>query len=892
MFSIKGLTEEQVLESRKKHGSNSLTEHKVSTFWSKLMDNAFDPMIIVLLAALVIVIVLWLFGYTEWYEGVGIAVAVALATLVSTWSEFKNEETFQKLQQEASKIFLNVFRGSSVQRVNIDDIVVGDKILLEPGDKIPADGIIVMGQIKVNQAMLNGEPEAVPKTPGEAKGAMDLEDSFAVFRGSIVEDGEAVLEVTTVGDHMMFGKLASDLKKEDRPGPLRAKLSKLANQIARFAYIGAPLIALAFMFKVLYLDNHGDFATYFSEWQLVFKDLVIALILAVIIIVVVVPEGLPMMIAIVLAQNMQKLLKSKVLVRQLLGIETAGSLNILYTDKTGTITLGKLDAVGFLAVDESSHKLLINFKSPDDMPYELRQLLDISVRENSASIVNPEARSEEELILGGNSTERALLKFVHQTETSIEHGKVSLLSQVHFNSDRKYSAARILFEQKTEMSLVKGAAEIILEKCNKYHDKNGNEAELTNKLKEHLTNQLVEKADAGFRIIGLATSSVEVGENGLPDGLCLVGFSLIRDELKSDARPTIESLQKAGIQVVMITGDRHGTAIAIAKEAGIMTRHDDIAIGSKEMASFTDSELKEILPRLRVVSRCLPSDKSRLVKISQELGLVVGMTGDGVNDSPALSKADVGFALGSGTEVAKEASDIVLLDDNIHSVTSAVHYGRTIYRSVQKFITFQLTVNVSAILLAFIGPFLGFELPLTMIQLLWVNLIMDTLAALAFSGEPPLPAHMEEAPKSRDEHLIVPSMWSSIFANGIFITILCIVYLKLSFFTDFFAREDGLQGDIPFLTAFFTLFVFLNNFNKFNVRVSDTNLFHHLNENKGFMRVVLAIFIIQTVIVFVGGKMFRTTPLLWEEWAMVIGLSFLIIPFDIIRKRIIGKSAA
>ncbi len=888
MFKLKGLSEQEVQDSRSKHGDNSLTEHKVSTFWSKLLENAADPMIIVLLVALVIVIVLWLFGYTEWYEGVGIAIAVSLATLVSTWSEFKNEQTFQKLQQEASKIFLNVFRGESVQRVNIDNIVVGDKVLLEPGDKIPADGLIIEGRIKVNQAALNGEPEAVPKIPGVNVSESKLEDHHSIYRGTIVEDGEAVMEVKQVGDHTMFGHMASELKKEDRLGPLRVKLSTLANQIARFAYMGAPLIALAFMFKVIVMDNQGDFAAYFNEWQLVVKDLVIALILAVIIIVVVVPEGLPMMIAIVLAQNMKKLLKSKVLVRQLLGIETSGSLNILFTDKTGTITLGKLDAVGFMAVDEESQKLLINFRSPDEMPFELRRLLDMSIRENSASVVNLEAKGEEDLILGGNSTERALLRFVHNAEKELDQEKVSVLSQVHFNSDRKYSATRIEIELKKELSLVKGAAEIILEKCSEYHNKKGERVTLSEDLKRNLTAQLEEKADAGFRIIGLATSEIEVGEDGLPDSLCLLGFSLIRDELRSDARPAIETLQQAGIQVVMVTGDRHGTAIAIAKEAGIMNRHDDVAIGSSEMARFTDSELKEILPRLRVVSRCLPSDKSRLVRLSQSIGLVVGMTGDGVNDSPALSKADVGFALGSGTEVAKEASDIVLLDDNIHSVTSAVHYGRTIYRSVQKFITFQLTVNLSAILLAFIGPFLGFELPLTMIQLLWVNLIMDTLAALAFSGEPPLDDHMEEAPKSRDENLIVKNMWNSIFANGIFITLICIMFLKLPYVSDFFTRGDG-SGNLPFLTAFFTLFVFLNNFNKFNVRVRDNRLLHHINQNKGFLRIVGLIFAIQIILVLVGGKMFRTTPLTWEEWLFVILAAFLIIPFDILRKRLFGQ---
>jgi len=309
----------------------------------------------------------------------------------------------------------------------------------------------------------------------------------------------------------------------------------------------------------------------------------------------------------------------------------------------------------------------------------------------------------------------------------------------------------------------------------------------------------------------------------------------------------------------------------------------DVAIESSEMAKLSDEEVKKLLPNLKVVSRCLPQDKTRLVKLAQELGLVVGMTGDGVNDSPALSNADIGFGLGSGTEVAKEASDIVVLDDNIQSIASAVHYGRSIYRSVQKFITFQLTVNVSAILIAFLGPFLGFELPLTMIQLLWVNLIMDTLAALAFSGEPPLAKHMREKPKDREEKLITRNMWSSILFNGIFIAVLSVIFLKSDFIRSLFQR-DGAFSEEVFLTAFFAMFVFLNNFNKFNVRVEEFNLFHHIFENKGFLNVVGMIFVIQFLITYFGGEMFRTVYLLPHEWLYVMGLSVVIIPFDLLRK--------
>lgn len=886
MIEVKGLSTEEVEMSRKRHGSNELTELASETFWDKLAENLKDPMIVILVIALFVVMVLSFFGYAEWYEGVGIAVAVALATLVSTFSEFKNEETFQKLQAEASKIVLNVYRDAELRLIRIDEIVVGDMVFLQPGDKIPADGSVFQGQIKVNQAMLNGEAEPVTKQSGQAD-LSNLEDKSGLYRGTIVEDGEAVLKVECVGDKTHFGKLAQDLKPVDRIGPLRVKLSQLVDQIARFGYIGAPLIAIAFMFKIIAIDYHFEFTEYFAQdWHVYVKDIMTALILAVIIVVVVVPEGLPMMIAIVLAQNMQKLLKSKVLVRQLLGIETAGSLNILFSDKTGTITKGQLDAVGVVVIDENHPEQMQVFPRFSDLPVEISDVFNLSVRANTSAMVNPQATKVEERILGGNSTDRALLKFVEADKVAYSSPVAETKSTVLFSSARKFSAASVKLQNGEEVTLVKGAAERIFENCTHYTDQKGASRPLQKGTIETVVKELDVRADDGFRIIGVATSNQIITEDELPEGMVLLGFSLIRDEVRPEANEAILKLKQAGIQPVMCTGDRHGTAIAIAKECGLIESNESfVAISSKEMQEMSDEELKHVLPKLRVVSRCLPNDKTRLVTISQSLGLVVGMTGDGVNDSPALSKSDVGFALGSGTEVAKEASDIVVLDDNIESIANAVHYGRTIYRSIQKFITFQLSVNVSAILLAFVGPFMGFELPLTMIQLLWINLIMDTLAALAFSGEPALKKHMQEHPKNRDESLISKSMWSSILANGLYMTLVCILFLKIPVFKTLFGRPvEGADDTIVFLTAFFTLFVLLNNFNKLNVRVEEVTIWKHLNKNKGFIQVVLVIFVVQFLLTEFGGDMFRTRPMQLMEWFWIILLSATILPFDLIRK--------
>lgn len=886
MKRVNGLSDAEVAEARKLHGNNRLTEQASSSFMDKLLDNLKDPMIIILIVALVVVLFLAIMGYTEWYEGVGIAVAVALATLVATYSEFKNEETFQKLQEEASKIFLNVYRNGSLQLISIDDIVVGDSVFVQPGDKIPADGEIVEGSLKVNQAMLNGEAEPVKKTAG-AGNIADLNHKNTLFRGTIVEDGEAILKVLAVGDKTQFGKLALDLKGDDRPGPLRVKLARLADTIAKLGYLGAPLISIAFLFKIIYFDHGADFGAYLGQtWQVILADVMNALILAVIIIVVIVPEGLPMMIAIVLAQNMKKLLKNKVLVRQLLGVETSGSLNILYSDKTGTITKGKLDAVGFVMVDKDENNHLHEYKDVNELPNNIKEDVNICIRENNSAVVNITAPKAEERILGGNSTDRALLKFVHADEEEFDSPVVEHKSQVLFSSARKFSAAEIVLKGGQEVSLVKGAAERILDNCNQYYDLSGAKQDLSESWKADMAETMELKAADGYRIIGIATTTKHVTENNLPDDLTLMGFSLIRDEIREEAHDAVVELQQAGIQVVMCTGDRHGTAVAIAKEAGIVTSDNDVTLRSEDMAKLSDEELSDLIPKLKVISRCLPSDKTRLVKLSQAKGLVVGMTGDGVNDSPALSNADVGFALGSGTEVAKEASDIVVLDDNIQSIAHAVHYGRTIYRSIQKFITFQLTVNVSAILLAFIGPFLGFELPLTMIQLLWINLIMDTLAALAFSGEPPLDKHMQEMPKSRDEGIITKQMWSSIIANGLFMTAVCIVFLKSTWIYGLFGWDGvaGSENELLFQTAFFTLFVLLNNFNKFNVRVEELNLAHHINLNNGFIQVVAIIFVVQFLLTEFGGELFRTVAMPIESWLWVLALSVLIIPFDLLRK--------
>lgn len=871
-YDFPGLDEQAVQEHRLKYGTNQLTPQQSETFWDKLKGNFQDPIIIILMAALVINVMLTFLGYGKWYEGVGIAMAIILATMVATLSEHKNESTFQKLQEEASQIKSKVFRSGGITEININDIVVGDYVLLQSGDKVPADGSIVSGEIKVVQAALTGEAEEIKKTvlpDGHIAGTEDFHSPYAVFRGTVVSDGEAVLRVDTVGDHAFYGRLAKELSADDRKSPLHVKLTDMAIGISKFGYIGATLIALSFIFKKAVLDN--DFVgsamlAYITNWPVFLHDLMTAVILAIIIVVVAIPEGLPMMIALVLSLNMRRLLRDKVLVRKIIGIETSGSLNILFTDKTGTITKGELETILYLGGNSQTYTTF------HEIPRRLRNMLALSIIQNTSCVVGKEGGQKR--FIGGNHTERAILKFIDFE--LVEETMARVVNSIPFNSERKFSATRI--EGDVYLTLIKGAPEIILEQCQYCYDENGEKVKLSDRTR--LLEDIEQLAGRAIRVIALATAEETIAGNRIPSALTLVGVLGIRDTVRTESVPAIKTAQQAGIQVVMITGDRRETAVAIARESGLLRHPNDLVLSSTEMNSMSDDRLKELLPQLRVVERALPTDKSRLVRLAQEIGLVVGMTGDGVNDAPALKKADVGFAMGSGTELAKEAGDIVILDDNFSSITKAVLYGRTIYNSIRKFLVFQLTVNIAAIMIAFTGPFFGYDMPLTMVQLLWINLVMDTLAALAFGGEAAKARYMAEKPKRRDEFIINRDMASSILFNGFAIFLLSVFFLNYQPVKEFFHSEAA------FMTGFFAFFVFLNNFNKFNARTERINLFDHILENKGFLKVVGLIFAVQFSFTYIGGDVLRTVGLTGSEWLFVLLFSTVIIPIDLIRKTI------
>ncbi len=885
-MKILGLNDEQVLESKKRYGDNSITEHKGECFYEKLLGNFKDPMILILCIALLVNIVFVILGESEWYEAIGIAVAVLLATLVSTFSEYRNENTFQKLQEEASRIYCKVYRNGVITEISINEIVVGDCILLQAGDRIPADGIVIEGHLKVDQSVLNGESKEATKTAApigyvNAQETIDFLQPYHVYRGSVVCANNAVMQVSTVGDASVYGQIAKELQVEvERDSPMKVKLKSLARGISKFGYLGGIAIAIAFMLQNMLYDGNtvaiANISSYFSDMGVVVNDLVQAVMLAVIIIVMAVPEGLPLMIALVSALNMGKMLKDNVLVRKMAGIETAGSLNLLFSDKTGTITRGQLEVVTFIDGECNS------YNHYEDIVRDLGKVLSFCIQYNTDAIISGEEGNVK--IIGGNATERAILQYVAQ-EDSNEETKVATVSSIPFNSSNKYSATSVTGER--NLTLIKGAPEKILSRCQTYYDKQGNKAILTNHAE--LETRISMLASRAIRVLAIATCEEELAEDLLPGGgWTLVGIIGIRDEVRAESVSAILEVQNAGVQVVMITGDRKDTAVAIAKEAGILTKDTDIVWTSDELASMSDEEIKRQLKMVRVVARALPSDKSRLVRLAQEMNLVVGMTGDGVNDSPALKKADVGFAMGSGTEVAKEASDIVILDDNFSSIDKAILYGRTIFNNIRKFIVFQLSINVSAVLISFAAPLLGMKNPLTIIQILWINLIMDTLAALAFGGEPALQRYMQEKPKRRDESIVSPSMWSSILTGSFWVFLLSMLFLRLPAISSVFRhgiRPDG--GERYLLTGFFSFFVIVAAFNAFNARTDERNLFDHITCNHGFWRVITIIVITQVLMTYVGGNVLNCYGLNGWEWLLVVLLAFTIIPVDLLRKWIL-----
>ena len=856
----KGLSASEAEQSRKLYGTNALTEIPPDPLWKKILEGFKDPMIMILMVALVVQVVLCFMGQAEWFEPAGILVAILVANGVASISEHKQEGKASALKKEENaKEMAKVIRDGELIEIHVDDVVVGDIVYLQAGDKIPADGEVIEGTLKVDQAALNGETEEAEKIPcpeDQVYNTKDLLNKYYIYRGTVICGGEGYMQVKVVGDKTLFGELALEVQEDTRETPLQVKLHKLAQQISKFGYIGAIAIVLGVLLKTII---SGAMPGTVYDWIRLLMD---AITVAVTIIVCAVPEGLPMLTSILLSFQSLKMAKDNVLVRKINGLETAGSLNILFSDKTGTITSGKLSVVEMASGEVKTFQTL----SDVSKIYSEAIITGVGVN-NSASAAH------DGTVIGGNSTDRALMTYLVEEKAAQNINKDAVCKFNAFDSAKKYSSVVVESNGK-KMTFVKGAPEKILERCTTYLDTEGNVSKFTDR--KAMTAYIDTQAARSMRMlaVALADGDSDAGE------LTLVCVISIRDNVRKEAADAIKEVQAAGVQVVMVTGDRKETAVAIAKEAGLLTAPEHIALTSAEMAQKSDDELKGILPNLRVVARALPTDKSRLVRVAQEMDYVVGMTGDGVNDSPALKKADVGFAMGSGTEVAKDAGDITILDDNFASIEKAILYGRTMFKSIRKFLIFQLTVNVAAVMTCFIGPLLGEKVVLTVIQLLLVNLAMDTLAAIAFGSEPALKEYMKDKPVPRSESIVTKNMLIRVGVSGLYITAACLAILFLSAVRNMFGDVD-----VTYLkSALFATFMMAITFNGFNARTDHINPFEHIGRNKNFLYVMGSILLMQFVFVTFGGEVLSVEALNLRSWILCAVIAFLVIPINMALK--------
>ena len=845
--NIIGLTTEQVQSSRAEHGSNKMTKRKGRSFARSFIENLCDPIIRVLIISLIINLLFTLHDI-DWIETGGIIVAILLASTISTVSEYSSRSAFEKLNSNTKSV-ARAYRNGELCQINADDVVVGDLILLGSGDKICADGILISGAISVDQSALTGESKEASKTPtpkidSAAEDELSPSSRHACLRGSLVSSGEGIMLVKKVGDGSFLGGIVQELQAEGRESPLKLRLSRLAKQISTLGYCAAVLIALLSLFSSIFIES--DFVrevilSKLTDPKFLVAEILHSLTLGLTVVIMAVPEGLPMMIAVVLSSNVKRMLSDMVLVRKSVGIEAAGSMNILFTDKTGTLTKGKMSVESFILSNGEAVKGINHLKNQNPEVFA-------SFCENS--MYNTSAKISRQKIIGGNATERALLESIKQYAKP-NYAKVN--NKTPFDSNVKQSSA--FFENKFYQ---KGSPEMLIPYVNdKDFDRTAVERAISKAQSE------------GKRVIVML-------ENGK-----FTCATVIADGLRKEARASVEALQKAGIDVVMITGDSILTAQSIAKQSSIVNSKRNLCLEHKDVQKMTDDELSRALPRLAVLARAMPQDKSRLVRLAQSKEMVVGMTGDGINDAPALRLSDVGFAMGNGSDIAKEAGDIVILDNNLASIVKAVLYGRNIFKSIRKFLVFQLTMNFSSALVCMLAPFFGFETPITVSQMLWVNMIMDTLGGLAFAGEAPQKRIMKEKPKRRDEPILNKYMIHQILFSGGFSAIFSILFLTLPFFTSHF-RES--ENNIVLLSAFFGLFIFLGIMQCINSRTDRLNLFSGIKSNPTFVLVMLLILAIQISFIYFGGAVLRATPLTFNELKFTVACASLALPIELLRK--------
>ncbi len=866
----KGLSEEQVTESKAKFGTNELAKKEQESLWSMFIGAFDDIWIKVLCGALALKVVLALLGMmipaiageNDAVEIISIVLAIGLATGFSTLSEYRNTSRSEALQEEYNKTYAKVIRGGKLVKILTSEIVKGDTVLIQSGDKVPADGLIFEGNVKVSQAALNGESRDETKTAAETMEdaeSTDYNSQSKVFMGSVVTSGEGYMVATVVGDASELGKinkaLTDDSEEDERKDTSSLKLEVVAAGIGK---LGVSAAAIAGVLQVVLTIMRTDEAVTPVFVVLLAAE---AVMLMASIVIMAVPEGLPMMNSLVQSMNTESMYKKNILVSHKAAFSDSAYMNLLFSDKTGTITEGNLSLVEFVTGDGTVTDKVLD-----------KEFLEAITLNNLAKISEGKA-------IGSNNMDRALLTYaIANGGAKADSSKVKEVSG--FDSEKKCATV----ELNDGTTYWKGATENIIDDITHYKAQDGEVRSFTAAEKNKLEDRMLEEAGRTMKLLSVAKFE---GEKKI-----LLAVLCLRDNVRKDAVETVEVLNRAGIQVVMVTGDAEETAVAIAKEAGILKdEKTDVVLTHDELEEMPDEELKKKLPNLRVVSRAKPLDKKRLVTMAQQLDDVCGMTGDGVNDAPALKQADIGFAMGDGTAVAQEAGDVVILNNSLTSIKDCVLNSRTMAKSVGKFLIFQLTVNISTLLMNIIAPVLGWTEPFSIVQILWINLIMDTLAAMAFGGEPILDRYMNDKPVKRTDNILTGYIKSAIGTSSVFITLGSILILEnIGGITDYVMPVSCADPGLYEKTFMFAFFIYSIIFNSFNTRSDRFNLFEHIGENKNFILVMGSIFILQTVIIQIGGPVFNTTTLSVRALLVSMALGFLIIPVDLIRKMFVSNA--
>lgn len=857
-YDPQGLTPDEVAESRLRHGENVITPPKDDSAWKLFIEKFKDPIIRILLVAAVLSLVI-AFIEKEFLEPIGIICAIILATCVGFVFEWDAMRRFRRLNQVNDDTPVKVMRSGAVCEVPRREVVVGDLVCIENGETVPADGELVEAvSLSINESTLTGEPE-VAKTVAEEH--FDPEATYpsnVVMRGTTVVDGYGMMVVTAVGDATEAGRVTEQATVEsDEQTPLNRQLTRLSRMIGRVGIVLSVVIFGAMLLKAIFIGGLLE-----EDWLRIVQQVLHIFMVSVALIVMAVPEGLPMSITLSLAMSMRRMLKTNNLVRRMHACETMGAVTVICTDKTGTLTQNKMHVYEVVRYDA--------------LP--LHDFAEI-VAANSTAFLDAEGR------IIGNPTEGALLEWLRrggEDYAALREG-AEIEDRLTFTTERKYMATIIRSGVSGRRILcVKGAPEIVRAMC----ADDGRGAEIGERL--------LAFQNRAMRTLAVAWAETEAGDCETAvraGGLHFAAVAAISDPVRGDVPAAVKACLDAGIAVKIVTGDTPATAREIARQIGLW---DDAADGERnhmtgtEFAAMSDEELLGRVQGLKIMSRARPLDKQRLVRLLQQCGEVVAVTGDGTNDAPALNFANVGLSMGTGTSVAKDASDITLLDDSFTSIATAVMWGRSLYRNIQRFVLFQLTINFAAIVVCFVGAIFGTDLPLTVVQILWVNIIMDTFAAMAMASLPPNPEVMLDKPRPRDEFIITRAMARTIFTCGI---VVVAVLLGMMFW---WTATAGGMNEVQ-LTLFFSVFVFLQFWNMFNAKGFETkhSVFTCVRGCREFFLILLAIGIGQVLIVEVGGEVFRTVPLAWRQWAWVIGgTSLIAVGGELVRavRRRVGRS--